>query len=330
MNKVRLGIIGLGGIGKVHFLNSLLIKNARLVAVADVSKKALKFAKKYGIKKPYTNSEKLLTDPEIDAVIISVPNFLHADLAIRALEEGKHVFVEKPLARNFKEGEKIARVAKKKDVKIMVGHQHRFDYGFSKLKQLVENGRIGKVETAIGDYVFRGPFLGMRKVPEWYLDPQMAGGGVLITVGCHLIDLLRWFLGEISKVTYSYLDYKYNLAIEDKAIVHLKFKNNATGVINTGFYSEGMKIDITLYGTAGIVSSSSFNMPVKSVVFRNFFSALRARFLGKQVMLENSYFKELFAFVECIINDKESPIPIADELAVLKVIDEAYALGGLK
>ncbi|MCD6431686.1 Gfo/Idh/MocA family oxidoreductase, partial [Candidatus Bathyarchaeota archaeon] len=120
--KINLGLIGLGFIGKVHLKNCMKLKSARVVAVADVSKRALRFAQRMGVKKLFTDYHELLKQPDIDAVLISLPTFLHAPCAISAAEEGKHIFLEKPLARNTKEGKEIIAAARKHDVKLMIGY----------------------------------------------------------------------------------------------------------------------------------------------------------------------------------------------------------------
>src|SRR3990170_2689602 len=138
LKKVNLGLIGLGSIGKIHLKNCLRLENAQLSSVADSSRKALRFAREIGIKNVQTDYGKLLDDKNIDAVVISVPNFLHAECTKRAAETGKDIFLEKPLARSVAEGEQILAHVKRNDVKLMVGYPSRFSREFIELKNKIE------------------------------------------------------------------------------------------------------------------------------------------------------------------------------------------------
>ncbi len=142
---MNLGLIGLGSMGKVHLKNCLRLKSAKLVSVADSSKKALRFAKQVGIKNVQTDYNKLLDDKSLDAVIISVPNFLHRECTCRAAEAGKAIFLEKPLARNVAEGEQILSSVRREGVKLMVGYPSRFSEAFNGLKTKVESGKCWEI-----------------------------------------------------------------------------------------------------------------------------------------------------------------------------------------
>ena len=129
--KVRIGLIGLGTIGKVHLHNSLKLNGAEPFAVSEASKQKLEIAKTLGVRKLYKNYHDLLDDPEVDAVIISLPNFLHCECAVKAAEAKKDIFLEKPLARNVDEGRQTVSKARREGVKLMVGYPLRFSKQFS-------------------------------------------------------------------------------------------------------------------------------------------------------------------------------------------------------
>ena len=116
MEKVKLGIIGLGYIGKIHLRHCLKIDDIDVVAVSDLSKKALKEAKTAGVKKTFTNYEQLLKEPDIEAVIVALPTHLHLQCAKQAAEAHKHIFMEKPIAVNLKEAKEIVAIAHKNSV----------------------------------------------------------------------------------------------------------------------------------------------------------------------------------------------------------------------
>ena len=212
MNKVNIGLIGLGGMGQIHLNNSINLKDTNLVGIADVSKRALKYAKNFGVSEIYSDYNDLLNNPNIDAVIISTPNYLHCECSCAAAKKGKDIFIEKPLARNPVEGKKILSEVKKTGVKLMVGYPLRFSTNFSLLKDKLEDCIYGKILAATATYSSFGPFYHRANrsdpipIPEWWFDIKLTGGGVLMDSGCHMINLLTWYFGEVAEVK-SYLGY---------------------------------------------------------------------------------------------------------------------------
>ena len=321
MNIVRLGLIGLGYIGKVHLRNSLKLNSAKLVAVSDISNKALNLAKKMGIKKTYNNYQKLLNDNSIDAVIIALPNHLHAPCAKEAAKAGKDVFLEKPLARNADEGKEILSTARKNNIKLMVGYPARFVPPFQALKAKIESGELGEVQIAYATDIGSGPFFHRaegnipRPVPEWRLRKELTGGGALMDLGCHMINLLRWYIGEVSDVK-SYMGYRFNLDLEDHATCILKFQNGQTAILNAGWFSQKAERTVELYGTVAH-ASASYNSPSKVK------TAIQL-VMRKIPDYYKPFQKELSTFIECVRNDL-SPSPSAeDALKDLEIISLAY------
>jgi len=129
-----------------------------MIAAADVSAKSLLLAKKSGVRRVFKDYSKLLKIPDIDAVVISLPNFLHLEAAIRAAEHQKHILIEKPLARNETEGAQIVSACKKNSVKLMVGYPLRFSPAFVELGENFRAGTLGEVQIAGGDFISVGPF----------------------------------------------------------------------------------------------------------------------------------------------------------------------------
>ena len=173
LSKVDVGLIGLGQMGKIHLHNCLRLKNARLIAISDISEKSLLTAKKAGVKHTFKDYNDLLKDPSINATIISLPTFLHAEAAIKAAEHGKHILVEKPLARNTKEAKSIVSAAKHNGVKLMVGYPLRFSSSFIDLKNELKMGTLGDVQIAVANHISTGPFFSRgeksipKPVPSW-------------------------------------------------------------------------------------------------------------------------------------------------------------------
>ncbi len=146
MADVRLGFIGAGAMGIIHLDTFRGAAGAKLAAVADVSEeRAVRAAAEYGVEKTYTDSVRLIADPDIDAVVISVPNALHAELAVASLEAGKHVLLEKPMAMNAAEAEHILAAQQSSGMTLMIGHQMRWKAPIAAARRYIEEGRLGKV-----------------------------------------------------------------------------------------------------------------------------------------------------------------------------------------
>lgn len=318
MKKVNLGIIGLGWMGKIHLHNSLHLKNVRLIAVSDVSEKSLLSAKKAGVKNTFKDYNDLLKDPNIDAVIISLPTFLHAEAAIKAAEHKKHILIEKPLARNTTEAKRILSAAKQNGVKLMVGYPLRFSTPFAHLKNELESGTLGDVQIATANHISTGPLFQRaeksipKPVPSWWLDKKLTGGGALIDLGCHMINLLRWYLGEVTNIQ-SRLGYRFNMDFEDHATCLLKFKNGASATLNVGWFATYHKVQVDLYGTVKHASAASKHPSLLAYAKKIFTSDTSLDF-----------YRELKCFVNCVSSDT-TPSPSGEEgLEDLRLISTAY------
>ncbi|MEM2971681.1 MAG: Gfo/Idh/MocA family oxidoreductase [Candidatus Bathyarchaeia archaeon] len=321
MEKLNLGVIGLGYIGKVHLRNCLKLNSVRVVAVADTSKKALNYAREFGIKQLFTGYHELLKLKDLDAVIISLPTHLHADCAISAAEERKHVFLEKPLARNLKEGREIVSAIRKNGVQFMVGYPFRFVLKFVNLKRHMESGVLGDIQIAHAVNISTGPFFHRAEstmphpVPEWWLNKEFTGGGALMDLGCHMINLMRWYFGEIKSIK-AYLGHRFDLEVEDYAVCISDFECGTTAIINVGWFSQKTVIGIELYGTMDYASSFHHSQSkVKTAV---------KLLLGGTSEFFKPYLKELIHFVDCINKDIKPVSSGLDAIKDLEAITQAY------
>ena len=319
--KLRLGLIGLGYIGKVHLRHALKLTNANLVAVSDISKRALKNAKSAGVKKTFDSYEQLLKDPEIDAVIIALPTHLHLQCAIRAAEERKHIFLEKPIARNVQEAQEIISATRRNSVKLMIVYPLRFNSTFRNLKEKINRGTLGDVEIARATNVSSGPFFHRMQdyaptpVPEWWFNKELTGGGVLVDLGCHMINLLRWYFGEIRDVK-SYLSYRFNLDFEDSATCLAKFASGTLGIISVGWFSQVLNEQIELFGTVQY-AKTQHRASSRIVAGAQMLITGRSAFFGPHL-------EELQYFVNCLASNL-SPSPSGEEgLKDLQAISLAY------
>lgn len=321
MKKVGLGIIGLGYVGKIHLKHSLKMPNINLIAVSDLSKKALNEVKNSGIKKTFTSYEQLLKESDINAVIIALPTQLHLQCAKHAAEAGKHIFLEKPIARNLEEAKEIVAIAQKNSVKLMMGYPLRFNKSFRELKTRMENGTLGDVEVAYATFISSGPFFHRAEshiplpVPEWWFNKDLTGGGALIDVGSHIIDLCRWYFGEITSIK-SHLGYRFNLGFEDSAICFTKFESGTTAVITAGWFLQGYQLKIEFFGT--VDHAFAQHRPRNRLL-----AATQMLTTGKSEFYR-PHFDELQYFANCLIKDSTPSPSGQDGLKDLEAISQAY------
>ncbi len=323
MKQINLGIIGFGIEGKVMLRNSLRLKGARIEAVADLSEKARSAAKKSGVKNVYEKYEDLLKDDKIDGVIISLPNFLHQEAAVKSAEAGKHILLEKPLARSVEEGERILFAVKKNGVKLMIGYDMRFEPVLVEIHDQIANGFFGEVQIAEATNITGGPFaprndsIGPVRVPSWWLDKELAGGGALLDLGSHFVDLFIWYFGEVASAS-SFLKYMHRTDLEDVATCVLKFNNGPVATVKAGWFSKGFIESLQVCGTAKNTLIQLAPESTSSIMWKG----IVRKFIGRNK--NSAYYLELQHFVNCLQKD-EQPQPSGEEgLRSLQAISSAY------
>ena len=242
------------------------------------------------------------------------------------------------MANTVEECRQIAKLVEKSGRKFMVGHCMRFVDAVEKMKEDLDKGFIGKLEVSTLEEVINGPFAHTRvpaPVSDWWFDPEKSGGGALLDIGYHMIDLFRFFAGD-ARVIFSRLDYKLNLPVEDGAIVILRSSgSSAKGIINVGWYQKTnfpkYNFRVILHGNAGYLSSDDL------VPHNLYFHAIKEgsknflrRIVGKKIhplsytYYYESFYKELAHFFDCVTNDFDPLISATDGLKTVELIQEAY------
>lgn len=339
----RIGIIGLGKMGQLHLLNALRIREVNVVAAADKSEKNRKIAERYNVK-TYDDYGKLLDAEKLDAVVISLPSFLKKESVFRAAESGLNIFLDKPLSRDFAEAQEIVQKVQKEKVELMVGVNYRYFDCVQKLKNMVDEGRVGDVVIATSELVLNGPFshpLVPTPVADWWLSKELAGGGALLDLGYHLIDILIWMFDDL-EVTYSSLGHRLNLSVEDAATVVLKSKSTAaTFIVNVGWFSKSIfpafNFRINVHGTAGYDSTERYtprNMRAYAIK-EGTKNLLRKLSLRRVHYLSYTYFYSSFyeileTFFDTIKQGEELPVSLQTQLEVMRIIDSIYHEHGEK
>lgn len=198
-STIRTGIIGAGAIGNVHLGTLARVEGIEAAAVTDAYLPlAQQRAEEHGIATVHESPEALLADESIDAVIVCVPNRFHADLAVQALERGKHVLLEKPMAIHSKEARRIVDAAGKSGKVLMMSHQMRWKGISRAVKAMIDNGEVGQIYNA------KTGWLRKKGIPgwgSWFTRMDESGGGPLIDIGVHMLDLTLYLMGSPKPVS---------------------------------------------------------------------------------------------------------------------------------
>lgn len=332
---LRIGLLGFGKMGRMRLKVARFLRGAAVVAVADSSRRALEAARRQGVPDLYEDYHELLSSPAVDAVIITLPNFMHEEAVTAAALAGKHVFVEKPLARSSDECARIAEAVQKGGVAAMVGHNYRCFPSVKRLKQALDSGALGEVVLSTLEIVDGplAPSLGSRPVPDWYMDSQRMGFW-LLDLGYHVIDLFRWFFGD-ARVLHAYLDRRYGFPHEDNAVILLQSSSGSKGAIHVGWFSKlifpSFDFRVILHGTAGFASTEQYTPAnLKLHAAREGTKNLLRRALGRRIrplsytFYYASYVEELQQFADSVREGSQPPVTISDGWETVRIIEEIY------
>jgi predicted dehydrogenase len=265
MKKINWGIIGCGDVTELKSGPAFnKVKNSALVAVMrrDAAK-AKDYAHRHHVSRWYDDANLLINDPEVNAIYIATPPSSHEAYAIAAINAGKPVYVEKPMALNYKAACNMANAAAQKNVKLVVAHYRREQPLFKKIKQLINENIIGEVRLA--NLAFYTPPLQKEELLTtkiaWRIDPAIAGGGLFHDLAPHQLDLMYYFFGPVEKVTGIATNQGRNYAADDMVAGNMLFKN---GIAFTGSWcfnaaAEASTDHCEIIGAAGKISFSVFS-----------------------------------------------------------------------
>lgn len=237
VDRVGFAVVGVGVIGQVHARNVSMLESCRLVAVADqVRERAELLARQYG-SKAYTSIDEVVKDPDVEAVIVATPSYLHAPQTLYALQHGKHVLVEKPMATTLKGARLILEAAKSAGLRFGVVFQERYMEAARRLKDLVSDGGLGKV------YLVEAELKWWRGESDYYRSDEIArswrgyweteGGGVLMNQAIHTLDLVLWLGGDVEEVSGFISNASHpSIEVEDVATAAIRFRSGALGTIS--------------------------------------------------------------------------------------------------
>lgn len=304
--ELILGIIGAGRIGRLHAGHLTgRIANVRVKAVSDVIVKAAEdCAAAFDIPEFYQDYKKILSDPEIDAIVICSSTDSHAPIMIEAARAGKHIFCEKPIALDLKKIDQALEEVKKHEVKLQIGFNRRFDSNYRRIRELVESGAVG--EPHILKITSRDP----SPPPVEYVK---VSGGIFLDMMIHDFDMARYLVGEEVEEVYAVGSVKVDPEIGkagdiDTALVTLTFKNGIVGTIDNSrraVYGYDQRAEV--FGSKGMARSEN-NTPnrVQLSGTDRVSEDLPLNFFVERYV--ESYVDEVSQFVKCVLEDREPPV----------------------
>lgn len=326
---IGIGIIGCGSMGREHARNLRTLSGARLVAISDPIEDARRrLIAESDVPYAYAAYHDLLEAPDVDAVIITVPNALHRGVALAAFAAGKHVLLEKPLAHNMEDGAAIVRAAEQSNRVAMLGFNQRFNPSAQALHRAIEAGRLGTLYYARARWFRRE---GLPPQGSWFTSRSAAGGGPLIDIGVHMLDLALHMLGYPQAIAaFGVTHAHFGSArpdlfdVEDFAAGMITLANGATVQVETSwasFIRDDSDICLELLGTLGGARlSNDDDNPLSIFTTQD----------GGQVDITprlpeiDGHWEELRAFLSAIRTDSPSPVPLRDGLRILEIIDAVY------
>ncbi|QDP41651.1 Gfo/Idh/MocA family protein [Radiobacillus deserti] len=259
MGKLKVGVVGCGSIANHRHLPEYQNNPAvEIVAVCDiVEERAKTTAELFGAANYYTDYQELIQNNDVDMISVCTPNYLHAPVSIAALNAGKHVLCEKPMATSEAEAKDMIAASEKSGKKLMIGHNQRFVPSHQKAKELIANGELGRIysfRTAFGHGGPEGWSADGKK--SWFFKKEEAFIGALGDLGVHKADLLRYILGEEVKEVASFVEgnAKQNSTVDDNAVALLRTESGIIGTLAASWaYVSSEDNSTVIYGEHGIM-----------------------------------------------------------------------------
>jgi len=347
MRKVRIGIIGCGGIANGKHLPSLSkIGNVELVAFCDIIEERAVAAKdQYGTAdaKAYTDYKELIKDESIEVIHVLTPNKSHSFITIDSLEAGKHVMCEKPMAKTSAEAKEMLATAQRTGKKLTIGYQGRFRVDSQYIAQIAHNGDLGEI------YMTKAHAVRRRAVPTWgvFLNEEEQGGGPLIDIGTHALDLALWFTNNYKPKyvvgnVYHKLSQKENAAnafgpwdpakftVEDSAFGFVTMENGATIFLESSWALNTIDVHeskATLCGTEGGVDMKN-GLIVNGEKHSRLYEQEIATNAGGVAFYDGASASdqdvEARQWIDCIVNDTEPLVKPEQALVVTQILEAIY------
>ena len=309
------GVLGAGSVAQRRAIPAInKAKDAELYALLSRdAERARRLATEHGAETYYTRVAELLSDDVLDAIYVSTPVYLHCEQVIEAAERGFHVLCDKPMAMNREECQRMIDACKANGVHLQICFLFRFHSCFQQLREWAAEGRLGQLVHG------RVPFLKPFPIPPgaWRGNPDQGGGGSLMDLGSHGVDLLRYILGEVNQVSAFCNSDVHGYDVEETGTIMMRFENGAHGFVDTSFAAAGCDLVIEIYGTDGWVW-----------VYNDDGWKIKLSTDGESQILD-SQFEDLYQyqfehFARCVVEEEEPIVTGVDGLRTNEILAAAY------
>lgn len=327
MDKTKVGVIGLGGIAQLIHLPILSkLETVELVSVAEINKNRLKtIGEKYPSAKQYLDYREMISNEELDAIVIATPTDTHEIVSLDCLESKINILIEKPVTRNFKEAKEIALAAKKVKKVAMVGMNSRFRPDTMLLRSIINSGELGDLF-----YINCSWLKQKSSIQKWFVNKTLSGGGVIIDLGIVILDLALWMIGEdVESVSVQKFDHSKN-EIEDSAIGLIRFQNGevVNFEVSWEIYSNSDSFNITAHGTKGTSCLNPLKIFKKTESIHIDYTPYKAA--NVQNLFRKSYENELRHFIGAVREGAPVISSVDEALNRMKLLEALYKSAELK
>ncbi|OCT14482.1 oxidoreductase [Paenibacillus pectinilyticus] len=313
-SNLRVAVLGAGAIAGQHFDAIRDTQGFVACAVADIHlEKAEAIAEAYGIR-AYTDYQELIRQEKPDVVVIALPHFLHKETAIFAAEHGCHLMLEKPMALSVAECDDIIEAANVANIRILIGHTQHYMAENIQAKMIIESGEIGQI-VMIQDVRHVNYFQESR--PQWFLEKEKSGGGILANLGTHSIDKIQWLMDSaVRKVSANVSHHGKRGNVEGSGMIYLELDSGIPATIVQSGYPGATRNETEIIGTAGmlkLVTGDSLWISRGGV-----FEKLEVKPIATPFELQ---YQDLLVAIE---NQRESSCPPAYARSVIEALEVVY------
>jgi len=341
MTKLKIGVIGAGSISDVHLQSYASHPEVEIYAICDLNEERAKAkAERYGAAKVFTDYRELLAVPELHGVSICTWNNTHAPIAIAALDAGKHVLVEKPLCKTVEEALEVEKAVARSGKLLQVGFVRRYASNTGVLKKFIDDGELGDIYYAKATCLRR-----LGNPGGWFSDAERSGGGPLIDLGVHVIDICWYLMGRpkvvsISGNAYNKLGNRSNVeglsfyraadydatknTVEDLANALIRFENGASLMVDVSFTLHAKKDElyVKLFGERGGAELE----PELQLVMERHNTILNAtpQLDNLSFDFKDAFQREINHFVAASLGEKDTLSPVQDGVEMMKILCGIY------
>lgn len=317
--SLDVGVVGAGAIAqRLHIPSYAEHDRARVTAICDVEeRKAEAVAEEHDIPNYYTAYESLLADGGVDAISVCLPNHLHRDVVVDALDADVAVLCEKPISTSLSEADDMVDAAEASDAVLMVNQSERFGPVYEKTKDLLDQGIVGPVHNVRSRFSHPGPE-GWSPRSAWFTDAEASGGGALIDIGIHNADLVTHLFGDVTELM-GYSDtLSMDADVEDTAVAVLRFGDGTLGTFETAWRTDPESIEMQIVGEEGVVYVDKIEGTIR-VEFADDSGVLEV-----PVPAESKYGGPIAHFVDSVLDGSEPTVTGVDGRRALEVVMGVY------